>query len=628
MKKYIIILINSKLLLLTFILFGLSCHAQVIMFDDFSYSGNNDPQLASFNKWQIVNGQSGPPEGAMYSRDNVAFVIDPTNSANKLMTLKTTVNGQSKAVTHSRIESSYEYFEGTYAARVYLSDESFISKDANIQTFFTIVGSNLAQDGSKYSEMDIIEYMAADKWGVSPNNRVGYTTSYHKYIANPWKPWKTYSTQQKSLAGWHTFIASCTDGVNIKYYMDNTLIATHSVTDNETQAGLSVYPRSTMQIAFANWIWNNVLGTSTSNRDNTFMTDWVLFYKNTALDLSQINTLVSNYKAQGLQRRNLAGQTFYNTPPPQNGVGTVYKDCNYGGYAVSLPAGDYGLAQLQAKGILDNDISSLKVQNGYEVVLYANDNFSGSSIIITSDNTCLVDKSFNDVATSLRVRAVTSSSSVLIQAEDYSAMSGIQTEATTDNGGGLNVGYTDTGDWMAYYNINFPTSGSYIIEYRVASATGAKLSSDLNGGAIQLGSIDVPNTGGWQNWQTISQNVNVNAGTYNFGVYIQNTGVNLNWIRISKSSSALTAKTASTKSQVLTDIPNLTVYPSPAEDTLFFSAEISGAKVSIINSQDGAIVSQQNATYNSIDVSNLTTGTYLILVEKDGIKTVRRFIRK
>jgi len=623
MKKNIIVSVNSKLLSLTFILFGLSSYAQVIMFDDFNYSGNTDPQLASFNKWQIVNGVSGPPEGATYSRNNVNFITDPNDASNKLMTLKTTVNGQSKAVTHSRIESSYEYFEGTYASRVYLSDESFASKDANIQTFFTIVSSALAQDGSKYSELDIIEYMAADKWGVSPDNRVGYTTSYHKYIANPWTPWKTYSTQQKSLAGWHTFIATCTDGVNVRYYMDNTLIATHSVTDNETQAGLSVYPRSTMQIAFANWIWNNVLGTGTGNRENTFMTDWVLYYKNTAVDLNQINTLVANYKAQGLKRRNLAGQTFYDAPQ-QTGVATVYKDCNYGGYAVSLPTGDYTLSQLQAKGILDNDISSLKVQSGYEVVIYTNDNFSGASAIIASDDTCLVDNNFNDTATSVRVRAITNSSSVLIQAEGYTSMSGIQTEATTDTGGGLNVGYADTGDWMSYSNINFPTSGSYLIEYRVASGvSGAVISSDLSAGTIQLGAVTIPNTGGWQNWQTVSQTVNVNAGTYNFGIYIQNSGVNLNWFRITKSASALTAKSASAEK-----IESLTIYPSPTENELFFTAEVSGANVSIINSQDGATISTQKPNSNSIDVSSLKTGVYLILVEKDGIKTVRRFVKK
>ncbi|WP_053004260.1 glycosyl hydrolase family 18 protein [Flavobacterium sp. ABG] len=212
----------------------------------------------------------------------------------------------------------------------------------------------------------------------------------------------------------------------------------------------------------------------------------------------------------------------------------------------------------------------------------------------------------------------------LIQAENYSAMSGVQTEATTDTGGGLNVGYADTGDWMAYYNINFPTSGSYVIEYRVASAvSGARLSSDLSAGAIQLGAVNVPNTGGWQNWQTITQTVNVNAGTYNFGIYIQNSGVNLNWFRITKSGAALTAKTASQEK-----IESLTVYPNPTEEVLFFTAEVSEANVSVINAQDGATVSKQKATNNSIDVAGLKSGIYLILVEKDGIKTVRRFVKK
>ncbi|MBF4516794.1 carbohydrate-binding protein [Flavobacterium sp. ANB] len=212
----------------------------------------------------------------------------------------------------------------------------------------------------------------------------------------------------------------------------------------------------------------------------------------------------------------------------------------------------------------------------------------------------------------------------LIQAESYSAMSGIQTEATTDTGGGLNVGYADTGDWLAYYNINFPTSGSYVIEYRVASAvSGGRLSSDLTAGTIQLGAVDVPNTGGWQNWQTITQTVNVNAGTYNFGIYVQNTGFNLNWFRITKSGSALAAKSASADK-----IESLNVYPSPTESELFFSAEVSGANVSIINSQDGATISSQKANSNSINVAGLKSGIYLILVEKDGIKTVRRFIKK
>jgi len=216
----------------------------------------------------------------------------------------------------------------------------------------------------------------------------------------------------------------------------------------------------------------------------------------------------------------------------------------------------------------------------------------------------------------------------LIQAESYSSMSGIQTEPTTDTGGGLNVGYADTGDWMAYSNINFPTSGSYVIEYRVASAVnGARISSDLNAGTIQLGAVNIPNTGGWQNWQTVSQTVNVNAGTYNFGIYIQSSGVNINWFRITKSGAALAAKTASPETSA-DGIANLNVYPNPTQDALFFSTEVSGANVSIINSEGGATVSSQTVNNNTVDVSGLRNGIYLVLIEKDGIKTVRRFIKK
>ena len=60
----------------------------------------------------------------------------------------------------------------------------------------------------------------------------------------------------------------------------------------------------------------------------------------------------------------------------------------------------------------------------------------------------------------------------LIQAEDYSAMDGIQTETSSDVGGGSNIGYVDSGDWVEY-KINVASAGSYFVEYRVASLGGS-----------------------------------------------------------------------------------------------------------------------------------------------------------
>lgn len=122
-----------------------------------------------------------------------------------------------------------------------------------------------------------------------------------------------------------------------------------------------------------------------------------------------------------------------------------------------------------------------------------------------------------------------------IQAENYSAMAGIKVEACTDSGGGSNIGAIETADWLAYNSINIPTSGTYRVEYRVASTNGGgRLSLDLNAGTTVLGALNVPSTGGWQTWTTVSHNVTINAGTYNVGIYAQAGGWNINWFRITK----------------------------------------------------------------------------------------------
>ncbi|MDR7090165.1 carbohydrate-binding protein [Cellvibrio fibrivorans] len=211
----------------------------------------------------------------------------------------------------------------------------------------------------------------------------------------------------------------------------------------------------------------------------------------------------------------------------------VSQHCDYGGYNVGLPVGRYTLGQLQARGIINDDISSLRVQAGHSITLYQNDNFSGNSITKTGDDNCLVNEGFNDTASSIVV-AASGGVNILIQAENYFANNGVQTEATTDTGGGQNVGWIEANDWMAYSNITIPTTGTYTIEYRVASPSGGRLSADLNGGGILLGEVAIPATGGWQNWTTVTQTVNMNAGTYNFGVFAKTGGWNINWIRIKR----------------------------------------------------------------------------------------------
>jgi hypothetical protein len=220
--------------------------------------------------------------------------------------------------------------------------------------------------------------------------------------------------------------------------------------------------------------------------------------------------------------------------PTAGGSGPVQasQHCDYGGYAVTLSEGSYTLSQLQARGIANDDISSIRVQSGYQATLYEHDNFTGNMITKSADDNCLVDEGFNDSASSIVV-ASTGGFNVFTEAENYASSSGVQLENTQDEGGGQNVGWIDSGDWMAYNSITIPSSGTYTVEYRVASLNGGgRLSLDLNGGAILLGSADIPSTGGWQNWTTVSHQVHIDAGTYNFGIFAETGGWNINWWRI------------------------------------------------------------------------------------------------
>ncbi len=227
-------------------------------------------------------------------------------------------------------------------------------------------------------------------------------------------------------------------------------------------------------------------------------------------------------------------------------------------------------------------------------------------------------------------------SSVTLQAESANVNSGMQVETTTDTGGGQDMGYIDANDYLVFNNINFPTSGTYTLEYRVASPSGGTVSSDLNAGSIQLGNTTIPATGGWQNWTTVSRTVTVNAGTYNFGVFAQTGGYNLNWVRITKVATAsASAATASrmTAAPSATATPlsaqSLSLYPNPATDQMHLAteAELTGSHYQILDAT-GQVKSQGTIGSGGLDVSGLRAGPYTLLLVTPEQKRVTRSFSK
>ncbi len=118
----------------------------------------------------------------------------------------------------------------------------------------------------------------------------------------------------------------------------------------------------------------------------------------------------------------------------------------------------------------------------------------------------------------------------------YRTTEGVDIQATTDSGGGHNIGWTADGEWLEY-TVNV-TAGTYDLSLRVASGFAGPVGDvRVKLGSSTLGTFAVNNTGGWQNWQTVTLNDVALSGGNNQVLRLEMVGekVNINWIGFAKS---------------------------------------------------------------------------------------------
>jgi len=229
-----------------------------------------------------------------------------------------------------------------------------------------------------------------------------------------------------------------------------------------------------------------------------------------------------------------------------------------------------------------------------------------------------------------------------IQAENYSSMSGIATQSSTDAGGGLTVGWIDYGDWLSY-NVNVATAGSYKVSFRVATPySGVKL--QLLSGSNVLSNLGIPGTGGYSNWSTVTTTVTLPAGQQTLKVYFNSwTHLNLNWIQFaSGTATAADESTLDNSSAVLAADSSatfgdkaFTVYPNPVHDQLNLRVydQRLGALVVQVTDAFGAV----KAVYNfnktseifqtSIAAGSWTSGIYFVRIQSGGKTDVRKVVK-
>ena len=138
------------------------------------------------------------------------------------------------------------------------------------------------------------------------------------------------------------------------------------------------------------------------------------------LKSNTFNDKVSSLTVQKRGNEKLAAEAVEKRYPKQSLVSgvTFYSLCDYRGNQATLAPGDYRLADLRDAGIANNDISSIKVPRGYQVVVYANDFLRGQSLALQDNDSCLrndgLDQQISSLSISVDERYATNSNGGLL----------------------------------------------------------------------------------------------------------------------------------------------------------------------------------------------------------------------
>ena len=211
-----------------------------------------------------------------------------------------------------------------------------------------------------------------------------------------------------------------------------------------------------------------------------------------------------------------------------------------------------------------------------------------------------------------------------IQVEDFISQVGLETEKTSDTGGGQNIGYTDTGDY-AEYLVFIAADGNYNLHVRTAAQwnTG-KIEFELtNVAATQsISVLDLPVTGGWQSWQTTTKQMTLPTGVYILRMKILSGYFNMNWFEFEfVSSLSIDNHKKNT----------VAIYPNPISEEFEINLD-NHQKVRSLKILDvsGRVVKnlQPNLSDRVYHLSNLKPGIYFLLLETDKERFQKKIIKK
>lgn len=339
----------------------------------------------------------------------------------------------------------------------------------------------------------------------------------------------------------------------------------------------------------------------------------------------------------------LLAETAFNTINPV--VPAFYQNCSYGGYGVKLTLGDYTYAALQAKGIANDDISSIKVPAGYQVLAYTKDNFGGNYLTLTSDNACL--GSWDNQTTSLRVRA----NGVTGKNGTYSLQNRNSGKYMDVDGGnpadGTNIlQWTGTGATNQQFTLTDVGNGAYkllnIATSKAVDVAGANVNNAANvlqwtySGANNQKFILLASDNGYYKLKAAHSGrlVEVDGGGLNAGDNISqfddNNQLHGQW-KLAAAGTLSTASTAKTTNVALErSSEETTLFPNPATEVVTLTSVPANTSVTLVDRAGRTVLhltSPAEAGEVKVNVSGLSAGDYYLKLgngERKALKILKQ----
>lgn len=196
---------------------------------------------------------------------------------------------------------------------------------------------------------------------------------------------------------------------------------------------------------------------------------------------------------------------------------------------------------------------------------------------------------------------------------------GVDVERCTDTGGGYNVGWVNSGEWLVY---TVDVTGSPVdIKIRAASPSGGSIRLELDG--MEIARTNIAATGGWQTWATTTiPNIAIEKGTgKKLKITFLSGGFNLNWMDFTQANPSL--------SQSVRHDEGIYVFPNPTSNLLHIrSTGFEYSSISIIDLTGKNLHSQAMVfrPENTVSLS-LPNGQYILSLHNSskGQSRVSRF---